>query len=170
VRPLSYRFELLRFCCAESCLTSLPRQIWDTAGQERFRTITASFFRSSQGIMLVYDVTDRGSFTAVRGWMKQIELVWLLPFLAPNLRWLTVPIHTTQHVDVNVSKILIGNKCDLEKERVSMLLCSLSYVIHHRARPLLCVIAVCSWSVTRKDKRWPTNSTYLSLRRPRRRT
>jgi GTPase SAR1 family protein len=75
VRPSSYRFALLRLCCAESCLTSLPRQIWDTAGQERFRTITASFFRSSQGIMLVYDVTDRGSFTAVRGWMKQIELV-----------------------------------------------------------------------------------------------
>lgn len=50
-------------------------KIWDTAGQERFRTITTSYFRGAQGILLVYDVTDRGSFQAVRGWMKQIELV-----------------------------------------------------------------------------------------------
>jgi hypothetical protein len=57
-------------------------QIWDTAGQERFRTITTSYFRGAQGILLVYDVTDRASFTAVRSWMKQIEMVrivWILP-------------------------------------------------------------------------------------------
>jgi GTPase SAR1 family protein len=60
----------------------LWQQIWDTAGQERFRTITASYLRSAQGIMLVYDVTDRRTFTAVRDWMEQIELVWLLPFIS----------------------------------------------------------------------------------------
>jgi GTPase SAR1 family protein len=70
--------------------------------------------------MLVYDVTDRGSFTAVRGWMKQIELVWVLPFVSMVTHGCNRQ-SLTQHADVNVSKILIGNKCDLERERVSLL-------------------------------------------------
>ena len=48
-------------------------QIWDTAGQERFRTITTSYFRGAQGILLVYDVTDRGSFENIRNWVSQIQ-------------------------------------------------------------------------------------------------
>lgn len=32
---------------------------WDTAGQERFRTITAAYYRGCDGIILVYDVTNR---------------------------------------------------------------------------------------------------------------
>mmetsp|Transcript_5516 Transcript_5516/g.7592 ORF Transcript_5516/g.7592 Transcript_5516/m.7592 type:complete len:207 (-) Transcript_5516:372-992(-) len=71
-------------------------QIWDTAGQERFRTITTSYFRGAQGILLVYDVTDRNSFNSIRNWVSQIQ----------------------QHADVHVNKILIGNKCDMEDERV----------------------------------------------------
>jgi Ras-related protein Rab-8A len=50
-------------------------QIWDTAGQERFRTITTSYFRGAQGIVLVYDVTDRNSFVSIRNWVEQIKLV-----------------------------------------------------------------------------------------------
>jgi len=71
-------------------------QIWDTAGQERFRTITTSYFRGAQGILLVYDVTDKGSFNSIRNWVGQIQ----------------------QHADVHVNKILIGNKCDVDDERV----------------------------------------------------
>mmetsp|Transcript_59636 Transcript_59636/g.81497 ORF Transcript_59636/g.81497 Transcript_59636/m.81497 type:complete len:203 (-) Transcript_59636:92-700(-) len=71
-------------------------QIWDTAGQERFRTITTSYFRGAQGILLVYDVTDRGSFNSIRNWISQIK----------------------QHADVHVNKILIGNKCDMDDQRV----------------------------------------------------
>lgn len=71
-------------------------QIWDTAGQERFRTITTSYFRGAQGILLVYDVTDRSSFNSIRNWVGQIN----------------------QHADVHVNKILIGNKCDMQDGRV----------------------------------------------------
>jgi len=58
-------------------------QIWDTAGQERFRTITTSYFRGAQGILLVYDVTDRGSFENIKNWVGQIQ----------------------QHADFNVNKV-----------------------------------------------------------------
>jgi GTPase SAR1 family protein len=50
-------------------------QIWDTAGQERFRTITTSYFRGAQGILLVYDVTDRQTFSSIRNWVAQIQMV-----------------------------------------------------------------------------------------------
>ena len=53
----------------------IKAQIWDTAGQERFRTITKSYFRGAQGILLVYDCTDRASFTAVETWVEDIEKV-----------------------------------------------------------------------------------------------
>ena len=76
-------------------------QVWDTAGQERFRTITTSYYRSSQGILLVYDITDRNTFQNIRTWMQQIN----------------------QHADVSVNKILIGNKCDLHRRRVSTIFC-----------------------------------------------
>lgn len=71
-------------------------QIWDTAGQERFRVITTSYFRGAQGIMLVYDVTDRASFMAVKNWVEEID----------------------KNADKHVNRILIGNKCDVdEKDR-----------------------------------------------------
>ena len=72
-------------------------QIWDTAGQERFRTITKTYYKKSDGILLVYDVTDETSFKNIKNWMKQIEL----------------------NVPSNVSKILVGNKCDKEDRKIS---------------------------------------------------
>ena len=48
-------------------------QIWDTAGQERFKAITQRYYRMAAGILLVYDVTDRDSFTNVGTWVNSIR-------------------------------------------------------------------------------------------------
>ena len=44
---------------------SVKLQIWDTAGQDRFRTIIKSYYRGSNGIIVVYDITDRETFEQV---------------------------------------------------------------------------------------------------------
>ncbi|PSR98468.1 Ras-related protein like [Actinidia chinensis var. chinensis] len=76
----------------------LKLTIWDTAGQERFRTLTSSYYRGAQGIILVYDVTRRETFTNLSDvWAKEVDLY-----------------STSQ----DCVKILVGNKVDRESERV----------------------------------------------------
>jgi small GTP-binding protein len=72
-------------------------QIWDTAGQDRFRSITKTYYKGANGIMLVYDVSDEGSFKSIRNWVSQIE----------------------QNAGTNVSKILVANKCDKQNRVIS---------------------------------------------------
>ncbi|EKE39614.1 hypothetical protein ENUP19_0097G0006 [Entamoeba nuttalli] len=74
---------------------NIKLQIWDTAGQERFRTITSSYYRGAQGIIVVYSVIDLQTFQNVRQWLQEIE----------------------RYASETVIKLLIGNKCDLEDER-----------------------------------------------------
>eukprot|EP00698_Gefionella_okellyi_P009252 TRINITY_DN2339_c0_g1_i1.p1 TRINITY_DN2339_c0_g1~~TRINITY_DN2339_c0_g1_i1.p1 ORF type:complete len:359 (-),score=53.41 TRINITY_DN2339_c0_g1_i1:133-1146(-) len=50
----------------------LKLQLWDTAGQPRFRQITKSYYRTVQGIILVFDVTNRSSFEGVAAWFEEI--------------------------------------------------------------------------------------------------
>lgn len=69
--------------------------IWDTAGQERFRTITSSYYRGAQGVILVYDVSNRESFEALPRWYSELET----------------------YVSNSVVKILVGNKVDKEFSR-----------------------------------------------------
>lgn len=75
---------------------SAKLKIWDTAGQERFRNITKQYYKGADGILLVYDITDRNSFEKVRDWMKQIQ-------------------ENTQKDKVGI--VLLGNKSDLEDSR-----------------------------------------------------
>jgi len=71
-------------------------QIWDTAGQERFHTITTSYYRGANGIMLVYDITNTKSFDNISKWLKNI----------------------TDFASDEVERILLGNKCDMEDKRM----------------------------------------------------
>lgn len=47
--------------------------IWDTAGQETYHSITAPYFRSSSGILLLFDLTDINSFQTLGDWFQMIE-------------------------------------------------------------------------------------------------
>uniref|UniRef100_A0A8C8A3N9 small monomeric GTPase n=1 Tax=Oryzias sinensis TaxID=183150 RepID=A0A8C8A3N9_9TELE len=48
-------------------------QIWDTAGQERFRSITQSYYRSANALILTYDITCEDSFRCLPEWLREIE-------------------------------------------------------------------------------------------------
>lgn len=75
---------------------SIKLQIWDTAGQERFRTITSSYYRGAQGIIVVYDITNKDSFENVKIWLKEIQ----------------------KFASDNVQVLLLGNKTDETMKRV----------------------------------------------------
>ncbi|TTN01726.1 Ras-related protein Rab-18-B [Bagarius yarrelli] len=71
--------------------------IWDTAGQERFRTLTPSYYRGAQGVILVYDVTKRDSFTKLENWLSELET------------------YCTRN---DLVKMLVGNKIDKDNREV----------------------------------------------------
>ncbi|XVF37293.1 hypothetical protein REPUB_Repub19eG0133600 [Reevesia pubescens] len=53
----------------------LKLTIWDTTGEERYKTLTSSYYRGAQGIIHVYDVTQRETFTNFSDvWAKEMEL------------------------------------------------------------------------------------------------
>mmetsp|Transcript_28302 Transcript_28302/g.39493 ORF Transcript_28302/g.39493 Transcript_28302/m.39493 type:complete len:211 (+) Transcript_28302:163-795(+) len=70
-------------------------QIWDTAGQERFRTITTSYYRSCDAILVVFDISDSTTFDNVELWLEDVR----------------------SYAQPDVDVILIGNKVDLYLER-----------------------------------------------------
>ena len=48
-------------------------KIWDSAGQERFKDIVKNAIKNTQGIILIYSVTDPSSFEDCEGWMGRIN-------------------------------------------------------------------------------------------------
>lgn len=41
-------------------------QIWDTAGQEKFMSMTNSFYKGANGVIVAYDITNRASLETAR--------------------------------------------------------------------------------------------------------
>ena len=78
--------------------TELNMQIWDTAGQERFRSLTASYLRESNGIFIVFDLSDKKSFDDLISWFEEINKAEI------NQK--------------NCVKIVIGNKLDSKDKEV----------------------------------------------------
>ena len=46
-------------------------QIWDTCGQERFLSLTSAYFRNCDGIIIMYDISNRESFNKINYWLKE---------------------------------------------------------------------------------------------------
>ena len=81
----------------------------DTAGQERFRTLTPSYYRDAQGAILVYDVSNKQTFTKLETWLDELD---------------------TYSTKSNIVKMVVGNKID----RVGLTPCFyIVIVIVHRS-------------------------------------
>ena len=70
-------------------------QLWDTAGQERFRSLIPNYIRDSSVAVVVFDVSNRQSFTNVDKWVGDVR--------------------NERGVDAVI--VLVGNKIDKEDER-----------------------------------------------------
>ena len=48
-------------------------QLWDTAGQERFRALIPNYIRDSSVAVIVYDVSNRTTFTSIQKWIDDVK-------------------------------------------------------------------------------------------------
>ena len=67
----------------------------DTAGQEKFKAISLNYLKGSDGAVLVFDITKKKTFELIGNWLDDIR----------------------ENNKMNVAKLLVGNKADLENER-----------------------------------------------------
>ncbi len=54
-------------------LKNININIIDTAGEERYRAITKTYYKGSNGIILIYDITNRKSFEHIKEWIDSIK-------------------------------------------------------------------------------------------------
>ncbi len=74
---------------------SCSLNIWDIAGQQKFSNVRRFFFEGADGAIIIFDLTDKQSFINSSTWYKD--------YLS---------------LTHNKFGVLIGNKIDLENERV----------------------------------------------------
>jgi len=82
-------------CSFEDLGSSVRFVIWDLAGQSQFKRVRQSYLSNAETGILVYDVTNRKSFENIQNWYDE-----------------------TKNASPSISLILVGNKIDLENERV----------------------------------------------------
>ncbi|KAJ5077773.1 ras-related protein raba5 [Anaeramoeba ignava] len=70
-------------------------KIWDTAGEERYLSFSKIYYRDAVGAFIVYDITNEESFNKLKFWLEEFR----------------------KNAQENAVPIIIGNKCDLEKQR-----------------------------------------------------
>ena len=72
-------------------------KLWDTAGQEIFHSLTKNFYRKADGIIIVYDITNKESFDRIQDWVKSV--------------------YDNTDTYKEIQMIIVGNKIDLEENR-----------------------------------------------------
>lgn len=100
-------------------------QVWDCAGQERYRSIVRGYVRGSKLAVLVYDVTNRATFDALRDWITLLNMlprdahVWLVgnktdlahePPTDEDVAELTAAIKATVQADCFVRHVTVSCK------------------------------------------------------------
>ena len=73
----------------------MSMDIWDTAGQEKYRSLLTLYYKNSDVILMVFDLSRPETFETVDFWAGQIE----------------------ENCETKPSVILIGNKYDLRNQR-----------------------------------------------------
>ena len=74
----------------------LKLQIWDTCGQEVYKSLISNFYRNSSLALILYAINNRDSFQHAETWLNDLK----------------------NQANPNVRVFLVGNKSDLENERV----------------------------------------------------
>ncbi len=92
---VDYTAKILTVFDTENNETKVKLQIWDTAGQEAFKSITSTYYKTTIGVIVVFDLTSYESYEHINQWINDVKEV------APK----------------NITIILIGNKLDLTHER-----------------------------------------------------
>ena len=72
-------------------------KLWDSAGQEKYHTLTHNYYKKCDGIIIVFDVSNKESFDKINYWVKSI--------------------HDNKDSTKNIKQVIVGNKIDLENER-----------------------------------------------------
>ena len=68
---------------------------YDTAGEEKYKSIPKNYIKNMQGIILMYDITDKLSFESIINWISDVKEI----------------------KGENFPMILVGNKIDLNESR-----------------------------------------------------
>ena len=50
-------------------------QLWDTAGQEKFRSITKTYYRSAELVLIVFDVSRYPNFSKLQNWIEEVRFL-----------------------------------------------------------------------------------------------
>jgi small GTP-binding protein len=90
-------------------------ELFDTAGQERYRSITKNYIKGSDGIILIYDITNKETFEHVEKWLTSIKDVlsdwkasnYLIMLLGNKLDLIDIEEYERK-VEIDEAK----NKCD----------------------------------------------------------